>query len=362
MTEKAKYGSWILAFFGVFFLSGCGQPSSSAPVAPAAASPLAPESYAEVIERLRPLVVSIEGELAAIQNDPLALLQRLADTQSRNAEQAASGLLVSPQGHIATTYRWAEASAKLLVRVNDLPPLEASVVGRDRLTGIAVLKIDAEGLPTVTWPEADQAPQVGELCLALGNLGGMGMVPSLGMIASTDWTAEIAGSGAGGLILANVMSSASHAGGGLFSVSGNFLGILLPTAMFSDQATPPISFALPAQEVRYVVETLIEQGRVPRGFLGIRTRDFHPEIDLDAGHPGEKGALVAGLAAASPATEAGLEVNDVIISVNGSPITSAVELTRQIQRQRPGDQIVLTHIRKGQRLETQVVLGDLPAQ
>lgn len=358
MTAKAKYGSWVLALLGVFFLSGCGKQSPPA----SSSQALAPEGYAEVIARVQPLVVTLEGELAPIQNDPLALLQRLAEAPARNNQQTASGLIVSAEGHIATTYRWVENSASLRVRVNDLPPLEASVVGRDRLTGIAVLKIDAEGLPTVTWPEPEQMPQVGELCLALGNLGGMGVVPSLGLLASTDWTAEIAGSGAGGLLLANVMSSNSHAGGGLFDTSGQFLGLLLSTSLFSDQATPPIAFALPAAEVRYVVETLIEQGRVPRGFLGIRTRDFHPEVDLDAGHPGEKGALVAGLATASPAIEAGLEVNDVIIAINGSPIPSAVELTRQIQRQRPGDQIVLTHIRKGQRLETQVVLGDLPAQ
>lgn len=366
MRSKAKCAVAAAVSLAVFFLAGCddgARHDKAEPIHPPAGSAaLSPEGYAEVVARLRPSLVTLEAQLPPVDDNLQQLFQQMVRGQRQSREESGSGLVVSAEGHIATTYRWAYSAGQILVRVNGLPPLEANVVGRDQLTGITLLKVDAQDLVPLSWPKAETLPEAGDLCLSMGNLGGTGLIPSLGLIGSAHWSADVSGVGAGRLILADTLSSPAHAGGGLFSPSGQLWGMLVPMSLFTSQSTAPLTFALPVEEVRYVVETLMATGKVPRGFLGIRTRNFHPQVDADAGHRGEGGALVSEVAVNSPAEESGLKVNDVIIAVDEFTIRGATELTRQIQRKRPGDQVVLELVRKGETLPLQVLLGHLPDQ
>ncbi|MEM1057607.1 MAG: S1C family serine protease [Verrucomicrobiota bacterium] len=355
-------------------LTGCGgAPEADAPAdSQAKASPAeppgpestsfesAPLGTADVVQSLRPFLVTVEAELPDNTASITNFLRNLNASDPTRAEQFATGIVVSAAGHVATTHRWVEAASGVRVRVGDLPPLPAQIMGRDRLTGIVLLKVDAQGLDPLPWPADGSGPVPGDACLALGSLAGREVVPTQGIVSSTNWGTATDTGVPGALILANVLSTPSHAGGGLFAPDGTFWGLLMPTAYFASEAISPLALALPAAEVRYVVDKLMVEGRVPRGYLGVQIRQFHAGIDADAGHTGEGGVLVVKISAGSPAEGAGLEVNDVIVAVNGAAINAVAELPQAIQRRRPGDQVVLDVVRKGQRLQPQIVLGDLP--
>ncbi|MGB3464578.1 MAG: Do family serine endopeptidase [Cyclobacteriaceae bacterium] len=269
----------------------------------------------------------------------------------RQARGAGSGVIISSDGYIATNNHVIEGATEVNVVLGDNRSYEATVVGTDPSTDLALIKIDADKLPTVAYGDSDGI-QVGEWVLAVGNPFEFRSTVTAGIVSAKGRNINILNRGNGLQIESFIQTDAAvnpgNSGGALVNLKGELVGIntaiATQTGSFSGY-----SFAVPANLVKKVIEDLKEFGQVQRALLGVSIRDVDAELAEDEDLPVLKGIYINGVSNNSAAEEAGIESGDVIVEIDGKTVNSVAELQETIAINRPGDEVEVTYIRDGNR-------------
>ena len=343
--------------------------------APAAARG-APDSFADLAERLTPAVVSITTEsfMPSMGQDGLPefpegspfeeLFRQFFERYGENAPQErmpvalGSGFIIDPEGYVVTNNHVIEQADAIIVRLDNGVELEATVVGIDPKTDIALLKVEAdEPLPYVSFGDSN-AVRVGDWVLAIGNPFGFGNSVTAGIISARQ--RDIQSGPYDDYLQTDAPINRGNSGGPLFNMDGEVVGV--NTAIYSPSGgSVGIGFAVPSLLVDRVIGQLRDFGRTKRGWLGVRIQSVTPEIAEGFGLPDSSGALVASVTPDGPAEKAGLESGDVIVRFNGNAIDEMRELPRVVADTDVGQTVEVVVIRNGQEMTFDVELGELEA-
>ncbi len=349
-----------------------GQVALNAP----AAARGAPDSFADLAERLTPAVVSITTEsfMPSMGQDGIPefpegspfedLFRQFFERYGQNAPQErmpvalGSGFIIDPDGYVVTNNHVIEQADAIIVRLDNGRELEATVVGIDPKTDIALLKVEAdEPLPYVNFGDSSVV-RVGDWVLAIGNPFGFGNSVTAGIISARQ--RDIQSGPYDDYLQTDAPINRGNSGGPLFNMDGEVVGV--NTAIYSPSGgSVGIGFAVPSLLVQRVVGQLRDFGRTKRGWLGVRIQSVTPEIAEGLNLPDSSGALVASVTPDGPAEEAGLESGDVIVRFNGNPIDEMRELPRVVADTDVGQTVEVVIIRNGQEMTFDVELGELEA-
>lgn len=339
--------------------------------------PLPPEvkartSLAPVVKAVAPSVVTIyttrilQGESFwhPFLDDPAFRrffgdrFRREGRLRERRARGLGSGVIVSRDGYILTNNHVVEQADEIRVRLADgRTEFEAEVVGADPHTDIAVLKVPATNLPAIVMTDSDQL-EVGDLVLALGNPFGVGQTVTMGIVSAV---------GRGGLgltdyedfIQTDAPINVGNSGGALVDALGRLVGI--NTAIVTGgSGSVGVGFAVPVNMARHVMERLLTEGRIRRGYLGIYLRPLTPEVSRTLNLPEGSGALVGGVASGTPAEAAGLREGDLILEFNGRKVEDGRHLRLMASQTAPGTSVHLKVWRDGTTRSVSLTLAELP--
>jgi serine protease Do len=265
------------------------------------------------------------------------------------------GVIVSSDGYILTNNHVIEGAREVTVTLPDKREFKGRIVGTDPKTDLAVVKIDGQNLPTVTWGDASKL-QVGEYVLAVGNPFGLNSTVTLGIVSAL-------GRGRMGItqyedfIQTDAAINPGNSGGALVNTKGELVGI--NTAIFSQTGGyQGVGFAVPTSMGKPIYESLIKNGKVVRGYLGIGIQDLTRDLAKSFGIKDSKGALVSDVKDDSPADQAGLKQGDIITTYQGSPVEDAVALQRLVTRTAVGLKVPVKVIRDGHEKDLTVTIGE----
>jgi serine protease Do len=263
-----------------------------------------------------------------------------------------SGVVVGADGLIVTNNHVIEHARQIAITLSDRRRFRATLVGTDPLTDIAVVKVDARGLPTLPWGDSSQA-RVGEYVVAIGNPFQLNQTVTMGIISATG-RSNVGIVDYEDFIQTDAAINPGNSGGALVDTRAQLIGI--NTAIYSETGGyQGIGFAVPANLARDVVQQLAEKGRVVRGWVGItRIADVGDEAAARLGVDANQGALVMELLRRSPADRAGLQPGDVVLAVDGRAIDGAAQLRNELARAAVGSDIRLSLVRDGRRSEVKV--------
>ena len=266
-----------------------------------------------------------------------------------------SGFFVSEDGYIVTNHHVVENGAKFTVVMNDGTEMEASLVGADARTDLAVLKVKSDKKFTYVG-FAEKAPRVGDWVVAVGNPFGLGGTVTAGIVSANG--RDIARRRYGDFIQIDAAVNKGNSGGPTFNLNGQVIGV--NTAIFSPSGgNVGIAFAIPASTAKSIVEDLIDDGHVVRGWLGVRIQPVTRDIAESVGLEKAKGAIVTDPQADSPAEKAGIKSGDIITAVDGKTIKGPKQLARVIGSFSPDSKVNISIWRNGKALDLAVTLGTM---
>ncbi|MFA6902525.1 MAG: DegQ family serine endoprotease [Gallionellaceae bacterium] len=279
-------------------------------------------------------------------------LQREFKTQSLG-----SGFIISPDGYIMSNAHVVSNADEIVVRLTDKREFKARVIGIDQRSDIALLKIDASGLPVVTLGDSSKL-EVGEWVVAIGSPFGFTNSVSQGIVSAKE--RSLPGGDVVPFIQTDVPINPGNSGGPLFNLNGEVVGI--NSQIYSRSGGyMGLSFAIPIDMAIRVKDDLLKHGSVKRGWLGIRIQDVSDEHAKSFDLEKASGVLVASIEKDSPAERAGLQIGDIILKLNGKVLASAGELVRAVSDEAPGARVRLQLWRDGAGKEVTVTLGDAAA-
>lgn len=268
-----------------------------------------------------------------------------------------SGVIVEFDGqqYVITNNHVIRRADNIRVEATDSRFFAAEVVGRDTLSDVAVLKIDAENLPTLTLGDSDQLRE-GEWVMAIGNPLGFAHSVTMGTVSALG--RDRFGREYGSFIQTDAALNKGNSGGGLINLRGELVG--LNTAITSnDGGNIGIGFAIPVNLVKHVAEQLIEHGEVRRGLLGVRIDNLDPLLAEAMGLDNTQGVLIRNVVSGRAADKAGVKRDDIVLEVDGQPVHNAVDLRSQIGRTAPGVEVELLVLREGEKKRVKVELESL---
>ncbi|MGB0732738.1 MAG: S1C family serine protease [Pontibacterium sp.] len=328
------------------------QPSHSSPVTTNMPLQKGPVSYADAVAAAAPAVVNIYTRTLVQQKTPLMedpFYRDLHENNGTNQKQRiesslGSGVILSPQGYIATNNHVVEGADSIVVALRDGREALASLVGSDPETDLAVLKIDLDNLPSVEMSNTDNV-RVGDVVLAIGNPFGVGQTVTIGIVSATDRN-QLGLNTYENFIQTDAAVNPGNSGGALINANGQLVGI--NTVIFSKSGGyQGIGFAIPANLTRFVMEDLVTHGRVIRGWLGLEVQELTPALAESFGLNDTRGLIVAGIYKQSPADIAGVEPGDVIVALDGLPIFDRRTSMDQVAKLKPGDVLNIEVLRNG---------------
>ncbi len=325
-------------------------------------------SYAEPVARSAPAVVNVHTtKRVAVPRiimpaDPI--LRRFFEqmpgfNQQQKTTSLGSGVLVSDQGYILTNLHVIDGADEILVALNDGRQSPAKVVGVDADTDLAVLQIGLKDLPVITFASTE-VPRVGDVVLAIGNPFGVGQTITMGIVSAL---------GRGGLgintyenfIQTDAAINPGNSGGALIDVQGRLIGI--NTAIYSKSGgSLGIGFAVPARAAQQVMEQIVSQGYVKRGWLGIEPQDMTTDLARAFGLEQSSGVIIAGMLRDGPATKSGMKVGDIVQTMDGIPVSNTNQLLSRIASTSPGQVIELGVYRSGKQIRLNVLAGLRPTR
>jgi serine protease DegQ len=327
------------------------------------------ESFAPAAQKVTPSVVNIFTQQKvrtpahpALQ-DPIFRYffgDRL-DARPREVSNLGSGVIVSPNGYILTNQHVVEAADEIQVALanGQTTTLPAKVVGSDPETDLAVLKIDADNLPAITFAQADSL-KVGDWVLAVGNPFGVGQTVTAGIVSALGRT-HLGINTFENFIQTDAAINPGNSGGALVDSAGNLVGV--NSAIYSRTGgSQGIGFAIPVSIARQVMEQIVQSGSVTRGWVGIEVQDLTPELAESFNLKNAEGALIAGVLKGGPADAGGIRPGDILLSVNDNKVSDSASLLNLIAELKPGMSARLTVARKQQTLALNVRVGRRPMQ
>jgi len=334
--------------------------------------PGAPMSFADIFEKVSPAVVSINVtsrvDMSRLHRQIPGLPFEVKppgqggedDNEAGNGprrQSAGSGFFISADGYVVTNNHVIEDAESIKVVLKDETELEATVVGRDEGTDIAVLKVKGTGYTFVNF-ENSARPRVGDWVLTVGNPYNLGGTATAGIVSA--YGRDI-GETFVDYIQIDAPINRGNSGGPTFDIFGRVIGV--NTAIFSPTGgSVGIGFAVPADVAARVSRQLISNGKVVRGYIGATIQNFDEDMAAAQGMAGQKGAIVAELTPGAPADKAGLVAGDIVLSVNGVRVKSSAELTRQVATAAPGDLLRLQVIRDGKPRTFDIRSGVRPSE
>jgi serine protease Do len=340
--------------------------ASTEPVLPAA--PGAPLSFADIFEKVSPAVVSINvtskadpsamRRIPGFENFPFDLVPRGqapggegddggngggADAAKAPKQlSAGSGFFISSEGYIVTNNHVVANADEIKVVLKDGKELKATVVGRDEGTDLAVIKVDGRDFPFVNF-EQTARPRVGDWVLAVGNPFSLGSTATAGIVSA--YNRDI-GENFVDYIQIDAPINRGNSGGPTFDTYGRVIGV--NTAIFSPSGgSVGIGFDIPADVASSITKNLMTGQKIRRGYIGATIQNLTDELAESWGMQGRKGAVVADVVPGGPAQHAGLEAGDVVVAVNGHPVTSNTDMTREVAKTQAGDIAHLDVFRDG---------------
>ncbi len=324
-------------------------------------------SFADAAKRAIPAVVNIftqkqvRGPRNPFTDDPVFrhFFGDRFDPRPREVSNLGSGVVASSNGYILTNHHVVDGAEEIQVALADGRTMPAQVVGADPETDLAVLKIHADKLPAITFGQSDSL-RVGDWVLAIGNPFGVGQTVTLGIVSALGRT-HLGINTFENFIQTDAAINPGNSGGALVDGAGNLVGI--NSAIYSRTGgSQGIGFAIPASLARQVMEQIIRDGAVTRGWVGIEVQDISPELAESFDLQATEGALIAGVLKNGPADRSGIRPGDVLLNVNGKPVADSSSLLNLIAALKPGEQATLAVNRKKQRMEFSVRIEKRPPQ
>jgi Do/DeqQ family serine protease len=356
--------------------------STPAPTVASAPAPVpsavAGTSYAPIVERVMPAVVTIRVEKRASmvptdQQIPDDLFRRFFGEQMPQQRRGAprmmprgverglgSGVIVSQDGYILTNNHVVDGADTVKVELNDTRSFTAKVIGTDPATDLAVVKIDAKTLPTLEVGDSD-AVKVGDAVLAVGNPLGVGETVTSGIISAKGRQTPDGNDGYQDFLQTDAAINHGNSGGALVNTAGQLIGINSQILSPND-GNIGLGFAIPSNMAKHVMDQLISTGTVRRAKLGITVQRITADLASSLGLPSAHGALVSGVDAGSPGDKAGLKQGDVITSYNGKAVADNNQLRNAVASTAPGTTVPLEVLRNGQKQTLKATVGELDAK
>lgn len=313
----------------------------------------APESFADLAEQLSPAVVNISSS-QRVQGAGSGELGALQRKFSRQPVSLGSGFIIDAGGIVVTNNHVIDGADDIMVKLHDGREFSAVVKGRDRETDLAVLQLEAPGVkfPFVSFGGDDKA-RVGDWVVAIGNPFGLGGSVTVGIVSARN--RDINSGQYDDFIQTDAAINRGNSGGPLFDMDGNVIGV--NTAIFSQTGgSVGVGFAIPADLSETVVTQLLEFGETRRGWLGVSIDDMTPELASTLGLRTPKGAVVTLVRPNSPAADAGVEANDVVLQFNRREVSSVRDLTRAVADTPIGQKVPMIVMRDGARVTLNVVV------
>jgi serine protease Do len=328
--------------------------------------------FAPVVDRIAGAVVNISStrtvrppvpEQSPFFNDPL--FREFFGHPQRPPEMRehalGSGVIVSRDGYVLTNAHVVQGASDIRVSLLDKRELKATVVGQDPKTDIALLRIPGDGFPFARFGDSTKV-RVGEFVLAIGDPLGLGQTVTMGIISAK-------GRGNVGIvdyedfIQTDAAINPGNSGGALVDVAGQLIGINTAIATSGGaRGNQGIGFSVPSNLAREVMTQIEQHGRVIRGWLGVAVQDVTPQMAGALGLKTQNGALVGDVTEGSPAARAGLQRGDVVVEVDGKPVSDSRSLRMTIAEASPGTRVVLGVLHDGARRDVTVMLGEMPAE
>jgi serine protease Do/serine protease DegQ len=316
-------------------------------------------SYADVVEPVQKAVVSIYSSKTVRRHEPSYFRQFFGDEDRESKEEGlGSGVIVSPNGYILTNNHVVEGADELKVALADDREFKGKIVGTDPKTDVAVVKIDADNLPTITLADSDRL-RVGDVVFAVGNPLDIGETVTTGIVSAKGRRVHLLDdiNGYEDFIQTDAAINLGNSGGALVDARGRLVGI--NSAMMSTtNGSMGIGFAVPINLASSVMQSLIATGTVARGYLGVGVDMLTPEL-AEAMGVEAKGMVISTVTADSPAAKAGLKKEDVIVAINGKPVESFDALRLIIAQSPPGTKVKVRYLREGKPVEVEIALTKL---
>ena len=333
----------------------------AAALPPAASGPLS--SYAAAARRATPAVVSITARKAPQRGgqstDPW--FRFFFGDQAEQLQQPqvglGSGVIVTPDGYLLTNNHVVEGADDIEVQVADGRTATARLVGTDPESDLAVLKVELDRLPVIGFGDAD-ALQVGDVVLAIGNPFGVGQTVTSGIVSALGRN-QLGINLFENFIQTDAAINPGNSGGALVDSSGRLVGI--NTAIYSRSGgNLGIGFAIPASTARLVMDGLIKDGQVTRGWIGVEPRDLTPEIAQTLSLPIRQGVLITGVLQSGPAAEGGVRPGDVVVKIGDRPVGNTAQLFNAVAALKP-NQTAVIGVQRGERaLDLNVKVAQRP--
>jgi len=280
-------------------------------------------------------------------------------TQKQKVFSLGSGVIATPDGYIVTCNHIIEGAEDIVVRLNDSREFKGKIIGLDSRTDIAIIKITAENLPTVTWGDSDKL-RTGAIVIAIGNPYGLSQTVTMGIVSAT---------GRAGMGLVDyedfIQTDASinpgNSGGALVNSRGELIGI--NDAIFSTTGgNQGIGFAIPSSMAKNVMDGIISQGKVVRGYLGIQVQPLTADLAKQFGMKHEKGILVVDVTEGGPADKGGIKRGDVIVGFDNKDLDNPFQLKNLVASSKPGKVVEIKIFREGNPLILPLVIIEMPAE
>jgi Do/DeqQ family serine protease len=341
------------------------QPVVVRQAAPTAEQTARAGSYRDAVSKATPAVVNVftsgtvKGQRHPFADDPL-FRRFFGDSLDapRRAASLGSGVVVSPKGYVLTNNHVVEGMDQIEVLLADnRTRLPAKLVGTDPETDLAVLKVEHKDLAAITLAAADGV-RIGDVVLAIGNPFGVGQTVTMGIVSALGRT----GLGINtyeNFIQTDAAINQGNSGGALVDTAGNLIGV--NTAILSRTGgSIGIGFAIPVSTVKTVMEQIIAQGAVTRGYIGVQAQDLTPELAESFKLPSTDGVLIAGIERSGPAERAGVKPGDVLLAVNGRPTPDPAAMLDAVAALTPGTDAKLRLRRDQKELDVTVTVGKRP--
>ena len=322
-----------------------------------------PVSYAAAVDAAAPAVVNVyttkvvTEKASPLLQDPFFRRyfgQQLAPRKHLETSLG-SGVIVSQQGYVLTNNHVVEGADEIQVALKDNRTSQAKIIGTDPESDLAVLKIELEDLPAITIAEAGKA-RVGDVSLAIGNPFGVGQTVTMGIISATGRN-SVGINKFENFIQTDAAINPGNSGGALINAFGQLIGI--NTAIYSKSGgSQGIGFAIPVKSAIDVMQQIVENGRVRRGWLGIEVQDISPQLAESFGLPTTDGVAISGILRNGPGNLMGLRPGDVIIKFQNSDVVNGRQLMNAIASLHPDDIITLSIVRQGKHLDLEGKVGE----
>jgi serine protease DegQ len=279
------------------------------------------------------------------------------DAGSQRREGLGSGVIVSEDGYILTNYHLIESVDQIEIALADSRKVRARVVGTDPETDLAVLKIELEKLPSITFAHPEQL-RVGDIVLAIGNPFGVGQTVTLGIVSGLG-RSHLGITTFENFIQTDAAINPGNSGGALVDVNGNLIGI--NTAILSPRGESiGIGYAIPVSIARQVMEQIVQKGSVTRGWIGVGLQDITPELAQSFKLSAARGVLITQVERGSPADKSGMKPGDILLAVNDRPVADTTTMLNLIASLQPGQQAVVRLSRNQADTDFTVTIGRRP--